>query len=366
MKRTVAVIGCGMIANCAHIPAFRRMPESFRLVAVCDVREQAARDTAAKFGIPAYYTDEERMLAEVRPQVVVICSPNGQHKAHVMLALRHGAHVLCEKPIATNYADAAEMYGYAKEQGLLLVACQCWRYIPERLAAKKAIDEGLVGPIYYGEMTHIRRRGIPTWGKFHIKEFSGGGAFLDIGVHVLDSALWLLGNPKVKSVSAVMHKVHTDETGSLASSGALTSAVSHARPFNPEEMDVESFSSGTVRFENGGSLAFKVAWAANMAEENTLRLSGTKGGVDTEKGVLYAGKKGETPLAVEPERFPDEAFYGHFYIVENLAAALDGREELMIRPEESINVSAVLEAAYRSAALGREVQMEEILNSATE
>lgn len=365
MKRTVALIGCGMIANCAHIPAFRRMAESFEIVAVCDLREDAARDTAAKYDIPAWYTDERAMLEAVHPEVVVVCSPNGQHKEHVMLALSHGAHVLCEKPIATTYADAAEMYGFAKERGLLLVACQCWRYIPERLAAKKAIDDGQIGPIYYGEMTHIRRRGIPTWGKFHIKEFSGGGAFLDIGVHVLDSALWLMGNPAVASVSAAMHKVHTNETGSLASSGALTAAVSHARPFDPEEMDVESFSSGTVRFQNGASLTFKVAWAANMAEENTLRLSGQKGGVDTEKGVLYAGKNGETPLAVEPERFPDEAFYGHFYIVENLAAALDGREELLIRPEESVNVCAVLEAAYRSAELGREVLMEEITGSAT-
>ena len=168
MKRTVALIGCGMIANCAHIPAFRRMADSFQLVAVCDLREDAARDTAAKFNIPAWYTSEVEMLEAEHPDVVVVCSPNGQHREHVMLALSHGAHVLCEKPIAVTYADAAEMYGFAKERGLLLVACQCWRYIPERLAAKKAIDEGQIGPIYYGEMTHIRRRGIPTWGKLHI------------------------------------------------------------------------------------------------------------------------------------------------------------------------------------------------------
>jgi len=359
MIRKVAVIGCGMIAGAAHIPAYQRLPESFRVEAVCDPREQAARETAERFHIPRRYTDPLRMLQEVKPDLVSVCSPNGLHKEHTLAALEAGAHVLCEKPVALTYRDAAEMYDAAARKGLLLEACQCWRYIPERMAARRLIEAGEMGDIYYAEMTHIRRRGIPTWGKFHIRSFSGGGAFADIGVHVLDSALWLMGNPRATAVSATMGKVHAEETGSLKGSGAF-GGVTHARPFDPKEMDVESFSCGTVRFDTGAALQFKVAWAANLAEENTLRLAGTGCGLDTEKGCVYRGEAETLPLATEPNRFPEEPFYGHFYLIENLAEALAGRAPLMVRPEETVQTAAVIEAAYRSAALGREVAMGEI------
>lgn len=355
----VAVIGCGMITGAAHIPAYQRLPDIFRVTAVCDQREAAARETAEKFRIPHWYTDPRRMLAEQKPDLVSVCSPNGLHKEHTLMALAAGAHVLCEKPAALTYGDAARMYAAAAERGLILTACQCWRYIPERLAARRLIEAGEMGDIYFAEMTHIRRRGIPTWGKFHIRSFSGGGAFADIGVHVLDSALWLMGNPRAAAVSAVMGKVHAEETGSLAGSGAF-GGVTHARPFDPAEMDVESFSCGTVRFENGAALQFKVAWAANQPEENTLRLAGVRCGLDTEKGCVYRGESGAEPLAAEPNRFPEEPFYGHFYLIENLAEALQGRAPLMVRPEETVQTAAVIEAAYRSAAQGREVTLKEI------
>ena len=182
MAFKVCIISCGMITNAAHIPAYRQFPEDYDIVAVSDINETAARETAERYGIPHYYTDAEKMLTEEKPDVVSVCVPNAFHKEYTMMALRHGANVLCEKPLAFRHSDAVEMFELAKEKGKVLMACQSMRFTPDRLAAKKFIEAGGMDEIYYGELSRIRRRGIPYWGTFHMKKISGGGAFVDIGI----------------------------------------------------------------------------------------------------------------------------------------------------------------------------------------
>ena len=357
----VAIISCGMIANSAHIPAYKAHADRYEIVAVCDINAALAEKTAKEHGIPHYYTDAEEMLKVHKPDVVSVCVPNMLHKQFTMLALSYGANVLCEKPLAFTYADAKEMFGFAAAQGKRLMACQSLRFLPERLDAYERVQRGEIGEVYYADMSRIRRRGIPTWGKFHLKAYSGGGALVDIGVHGLDSALWLMGNPAPVSVSAVMNKMHADEAaGSAAASGALKGGVS-SDGFDPDEMDVESFASGSVRFEDGKALSFKVAWAANLRDENNITLAGKNAGIDIESGKVYTDADGIADTAVTPNGFKNEPFFGHFCLVENFADVLDGKAALFIKPEETLNVTAVLEAAYLSAAEGREVRLAEIV-----
>ena len=127
------------------------------------------------------------MLEKEKPDLVSVCVPNCFHKEYTLMALNHGVNVLCEKPLAFTYADAKEMFDTAKKNGRLLMACQSMRFTPDRLAAKRFIDEGNLDEIYYAELSRVRRRGIPTWGTFHMKKISCGGAFVDIGVHMLDA-----------------------------------------------------------------------------------------------------------------------------------------------------------------------------------
>lgn len=354
MKNKVCIIGCGMIANSAHIPAYKAYSEDYDIVGIFDINEEFAKKTANEHGIPNVYTDAELMLKEQKPDVVSVCAPNMLHKQYTLLALKYGANVLCEKPIAFTYSDAFEMFEYAKKQGKVLMACQSLRFLPERLAAFKLKKD--MGEVYYAELSRIRRRGIPTWGKFHLKEFSGGGALVDIGVHGLDSAVWLMGNPKPVSVVASMSKIHSDEFGSAKSSGALKNNVT-TNSFDPDKMDVESFSSGTVKFENGATLSFKVAWAANLKEENNLVLAGKNFGIDIENKHIFSGSEDMFPLEVTPNGFNNEPFYGHFCLAENMANVLKGQAVPFIKPEETLNVTAILEAAYISAAEGREVEI---------
>ena len=343
----VCIISCGMIANSAHIPAYKMFDE-FQITGVFDISEKAARETAEKHNIPNWYTSCEEMLEKEKPDLVSVCVPNCFHKEYTILALNAGANVLCEKPLAVTEKDAIEMFDTAKKNGKTLMACQSMRFTPDRLAAKKAIDEGKLGDVYYGELSRTRRRGIPTWGTFHMNKISCGGALIDIGVHMIDAAVWLMGNPKIKSVYGTTMQNHKYELGSLKGSGAFTGEVSNARLFDPEEMDVEDFACGILDFENGSKLSFKVAWAANMEDTSDIRLIGKNAGVKLPSCEVYFGEDGNDKLEPIPLKY-DSAFPGHIYIIENFLHVLKGEAKPFVKPEESINVSKILELFYKSA-----------------
>ena len=354
----VCIISCGMITNSAHIPAYKQFPEDYEIVGVCDINETSARETAQRHNIPNYYTDAKQMLSELKPDVVSVCVPNAFHKEYTMMALESGANVLCEKPLAFKYSDAVEMFECAKRNNKVLMACQSMRFTPDRLAGKKYIDENGIGDIYYGELSRTRRRGIPTWGTFHMKKISCGGAFVDIGVHMLDALMWLIGNPKVKSVNASMGMNHKYEIGSLVGSGALSGRVDNARKFDPDEMDVEDFSCGMITFENGAKISFKVAWAMNALETAEIRLVGKDKGIYLPEGMVYSGENSEETLLAEDCPY-DSPFSGHFYIADNFRKVLKGEAEPIVKPEETMNVSRIIELVYKSAELKREVSADE-------
>lgn len=237
----VCIISCGMIANSAHIPAYRTFGDDFFISAVSDINENSARETAKRHGIPNFYVNAEEMLEKEKPDLVSVCVPNCFHKEYTITALNAKANVLCEKPLAFRLSDAKEMFDAAKRNGKILMACQSMRFTPDRLAAKEYIDENGLGNIYYGDFSRVRRRGIPYWGTFHMKKISCGGAFVDIGVHMLDALLWLMGNPEIESVNGTVMQNHKNELGSLTSSGALTGNVDSIRKFIPTKWTLRIF-----------------------------------------------------------------------------------------------------------------------------
>ena len=338
----VCIISCGMIANSAHIPAYRTFSDDFFISAVSDINENSARETAKRHGIPNFYVNAEEMLEKEKPDLVSVCVPNCFHKEYTITALNAKANVLCEKPLAFRLSDAKEMFDAAKRNGKILMACQSMRFTPDRLAAKEYIDENGLGNIYYGDFSRVRRRGIPYWGTFHMKKISCGGAFVDIGVHMLDALLWLMGNPEIDS---------------LTSSGALTGNVDSIRKFNPDEMDVEDFSCGTLKFKNGANVSFKVAWAANMPESSDIRLVGDRAGIDLPSGKIYFGEDGEEILKTEKLIY-NSPFAGHIYIADNLRKVIKGEAEPIVKPEETINTARIIEMFYKSAEIKREVYAE--------
>ena len=367
-KCKAVVISCGMIANKGHIPGYLYYKDRCEVAAVCDLDPETARQTARRFGIDAWYTDAEEMLAKERPDLVSVCVPNALHKSMTMLALSYGAHVLCEKPVALSYADAKEMYDEAQRTGKTLTACQVLRWYPEYWFAREMAEQGFLGDIYYTEFSIVRRRGIPKWGAFHKRSASGGGVFCDLGVHMVDAALWIMGGAKVKSVSGMtssyLAKNESEVLTSLKESGAPDGVFSQ-QVYRPEEFEVEEFAAGSMRLSNGGQMNFKTAWAVNLPPEYGMRLAGTKAGILLPEMKLL-GTMGRYQTDFEPHVFADEApfagevFPGHFHLIGNVLDHIQNGAELLIRPEQTLHVAAVIEAFYRSAQLQQEVEVAEI------
>ena len=357
----VCIIGCGMIAESAHLPAYRQFGDDFDVSAVFDVSAERAQRFALENNIKSFYTDADEMLKREKPDIVSVCVPNKFHKEYTLKSLWAGANVICEKPLAVKYSDAVEMYAAAEQNGKVLLPCQSMRFTPDRLSAKKYIDEIGIGELYYAEFSRIRRRGIPYWGSFHIKDISLGGALCDIGVHMLDALIWLTGKTEIKSVTGHTGQNHKYELGDAVSSGIFTGNISNLRKFDPEEMDVEDFASGSITLENGAVINFKAAWAANMPECTEMKILGRKAGIILPEGKVYTGKDEEITLNTEKLDY-DSPFAGHYYIIENMKNVLDGKASLAVTPAEAKSVSAIIEMFYISAREHRTVVFSEIDN----
>ena len=138
-------------------------------------------------------------------EAVDICTPNDVHSPASVAALNAGKHVFVEKPIARNAEEGQPMVEAARKSGKKLQIGQCIRFEAQAQALKRFVDAGAMGEVYYARAQATRRRGVPAWGAFIDKEKQGGGPLIDIGVHILDLTIWLMGHPKPTSVSAVSY-----------------------------------------------------------------------------------------------------------------------------------------------------------------
>jgi predicted dehydrogenase len=302
------------------------------------------------------------MLGELDLDIVSVCTPNAYHRGQSIAALQAGAHVLCEKPVATSYDDAVAMFDAAEAAGRILFVGQSSRFRNRSLAAKEITDSGKLGEIYFAETFYLRRRGVPQWGQFHMKEHSGGGPIYDLGVHAIDLLYWLMGNPKVQAVSGVTYtKLANRDEGlktSLADSGAFVGVLT-PRPYSHADYDVEDMAAGLIRLEGGASVAFKTSWAANVPKNHgSTMLLGTDGGLVMEPLTLVTNL-GSYQANVEAQVPADEhgPFSGHWGETEHFVRVIRGEQELVVKPEEVLNVMRTLDALYRSAAEGREISL---------
>jgi predicted dehydrogenase len=362
-KLKVAVIGTGMIANAAHIPAWKALKDDVEIVAVSDVFAERAENTARRSDIPHAYGDGHKMLQEMQPDIVSVCTPNCYHKEWTIAALEAGAHVLCEKPIAPGYTDAVEMFQAADRTGRILMVGQSLRFYANNMAAKDIADSGALGEVYYAETASLRRRGVPKWGMFHMKEHNAGGPIYDLGVHALDSLLWIMGNPKVVAVSGQVYtKLANQDEGlktSLADSGAPL-GVFDVRPYDYREFDVEDMAAGFLRLENGVTVSIKASWAANIPEGmGGTFILGTKGGLRLSP-LTYVSNMASYQVDVTPKvpADPNISFIGHYKETDHFVKVIRGEEELIIKREEVLNVIRALDGLYQSSAEGREIRLD--------
>lgn len=338
----VGVIGTGGIANAAHLPALTKQPD-VKILAVCDIKEEAMKNSAEKFGVPHQFADYNKLLEMPEIDAVHICTPNDTHMDPTVQALNAGKHVICEKPIGRNPAEAQKMVDAARRTGKKLMIAQCWRWNQDIACLKKFIDAGELGDIYMARVWALRRRGIPSWGVFINKEKQGGGPLIDIGVHILDATMYLMGHPKPIAASGKTYTNIGKEPGHFGGFGQ----------WDYKNYTVEDYAAGFVRLDNGASITIESSFAANIAEDafNTTLL-GTKGGACSSPLRIFGEQHGTltdmTPVKVSGVN-TYEAEVRAFY------DCLRDDTEVPVTGEQALNTVKILDAIYRSSDAGKEV-----------
>jgi predicted dehydrogenase len=307
--------------------------EDADLIAVCDVGKDRAQEAAEKYGIPNVFTDYEEVLKLDELDAISVCLPNAMHMPVTVAALEAGKHVLCEKPLAANANQAAKMVEAAEKSGKILAMSLNFRYQGKALTAKKLIEAGELGEIYYAKTAMLRNNAIPK-GWFHVKERSGGGPLLDLASHMLDVTWWLMGRPEPVSVSGA-----TFAKLGVAGKGMGTWGVG----YGDGPVDIEDLAVGLIRFKDGQSLFVEVSWVLHSPPAGYCHIFGTQGGV-----TVFPDLAVHKPSAQIPEMEPNKDRIREF--VRNV---LDGTEPLG-PGRDGLQVMRMLDAIYKSAETGKE------------
>lgn len=346
-KLRVGIIGVGGIATGAHIPGYRQILDRVELVACADVNEARARQVAEQHGFQQAYADYAVMLQKADLDAVSVCTPNKFHAPATIAALEAGCHVLCEKPPALAAREAEAMVAAAQKAGKVLSFGLHMRFTAEGQAARRFVDGGELGEVYAVRVNALRRRGIPGWGVFTNKELQGGGPLIDIGVHVLDLALYLMGYPQPTQVLGATYQ----KIGSRSGVGAMG-------PWDWKNFQVEDLAMGMIQFENGASLLLETSFAAEIEpmEEMSLRLSGTEGGLSLFPLKVFKETHG-TLLNIAPAWLP-RVDRPHTEEVKHFVNACLTGGEPMVKGHEAIRLQKILDSIYTSAESGKLVTVE--------
>ncbi len=342
-RMKMGVIGLGM--GRGHARGYHSH-EQAELVAICDMDEARLRDVQNELDVPRTYTDAEAMFEAEDLDAVSIAVPNKFHAPLTIAALQRGLHVLCEKPMAMTVAEAQEMNAAAAAAQRNLMINFSFRFTEAAYALKQQVEAGVVGDIYFGRSVWHRRRGMPRFGGwFGIKELSGGGPLIDLGVHRLDLALWLMGYPEPVAV-----------TGSTYDRIARPIAEREGKQF-----DVEDLACGLIKFANGATLILEASWALNQQdrEHMTTNLYGDRGGLvhrNVTGGYDFTAEiftdEGGDQFSKTLNWRSDTTPSSYHEFVDSL---LEQRPP-MATGEQGLKVMKILEGIYRSAASGHEVR----------
>jgi len=343
-KLRVAVVGLGM--GRAHAQAYHKCGDC-ELAALADLDKERLQDVGDELGVKTRYADAEEMFEKCDLDAVSIAVPNKLHCPLTLAALEQGLHVLCEKPMAMNVAQAEQMKSAADAAGKLLTINLSQRSDQSCQALKRQVEAGAIGSVYFGRTVWHRRRGIPGREWFGNKELAGGGPLIDLGVHRIDLALWLMGSPEPASVSGSLYDVIGKEQ-----------AKQRGESFSTEDM-----ACGMVKFKNGATLLVEASWALNIdkTEYMITELYGDKG------RVVQKNKNGTYEMTAELYTVEDGFFYtkqlDHVEmevpsLYEQFVASIVHNQPPAVTADEGIKVQKILDGLYESAATGTEVVYE--------
>lgn len=343
----VGLIGSGAIARDQHLPYWRELEAEGRveILGVCDLIKERRDVESGKCAQAKPYANYTRMLKEIDFDIIDVCTQNRVHAPATIAGLNAGAHVLVEKPMAMNTKECEAMIAAARTNKRKLMVAQHMRFEARAEKLKEVVESGAVGQIYTAETKWLRRRGIPGWGMFHLKKESLGGPLIDIGVHMMDLCVWLMGSPKPVAASGKVYRMFGDRADLFNADWGV--------PYKPREFDVEDYATALIRFEKGITMQMTVSWAANVHDEiEDMRILGDKGGIGINP-LGFFGADHSSLLHTTWDWLSDED--GHRREVRHFCECVEKDLPVMVKPEESLRIQKIIDAIYESSKKNREI-----------
>jgi len=345
----VGVIGVGGVAR-IHMPGWQAS-EHAKVVAGSDIDPAILQDWGQTHDVTSLSTDPADLFNNPDIDIIDVCVPNMYHAPLAIAALDAGKHVLCEKPLAPTPGEIRNMIRARDRSGRLLMTAQHFRFKGISQAMKKEIDTGVLGEIYHARSWLLRRNGLIPGPTFILKQHSGGGPCIDIGVHILDLTLWLMGNPEPVAVSGVARAALAHHEGAFSSWRNI--------PI-PPEFDVEDFAAAFVRFDNGATLILEVSWLLHHnapVEDAQVWLYGTEGGCHWPKGEFLQTNYATRQHYNRTLQLTQDVMEPHALECVEFARAVAEDLPSPVAAEQSLQVMTILDGIYRSQQAGREIQL---------
>jgi predicted dehydrogenase len=329
----IGLIGVGGAAQVSHIPALKKI-EDVELVALCDRDPEKVNRVAQKFQVPRSTNRLDDLLEDESIDAIDICTPNFLHAPMAIAALEAGKHVLCERPLARSAEEARQMVRAARKADRVLMCSLQHRFRADAALLRKFVEKGDLGDIFYSKAGWLRQR--TEWDSDEWRRQrreSGGGVVLDLGFQMLDLSLWVLGGPKVASVTASVHRQKKGE--------------------------VEDSATAFLRLETGATLTLELTWGLLMEKDFAyVNLFGSGGAALLNPFRLHKGMHGAlvnvTPNLDTLRNQYKQSIEGQ---IAHFADALRKGQRPVGDAEEILPVMELMDAIYRSADQGKEVKL---------
>jgi predicted dehydrogenase len=354
----VGVIGLGFAGNAA-LTGYKELAD-VDVVALAGLEADRLAELGKEHTIPYLYERWQDLLDRDDLDAVSVATPTHLHAPIAIAALEGGRHVLSEKPLARSGDEAQRITEAAIKAGRVLKVVFNHRQRGDVTVLKQHIDDGALGRIYYAKTHWMRRNGIPGLGSwFTNREMAGGGPLIDLGVHMLDMAMYLLGEPKVLSVSASTF-AELGPRGLGGSPWAKKVAVGSA-------YEVEDLATAYLRLDGGGVLALETSWATfrQSGDHFGVTLYGTDGGAEigvhnyaTEDTLRIYTDVGGAAAEIRPEV---RRGLGHRAVVRDFVETIRGGDWSAHVGRDGLARARIIDACYQSALEGREVPVLDLL-----
>jgi predicted dehydrogenase len=346
MSKTLKIgfVGAGGIAR--YQMSMLKKIDGVEIVGLADVNKSALDLAAKETNGAKVFSDWKELLAMPGLDAVSVCTPNKLHCEPTVLALKAGKHVLVEKPMAMNAAEAGKMCeAAARAKKILQIAFQ-WRFTPVAQMLRRQVHSGALGDVLYVRVQALRRRGIPNWGVFGRKELQGGGPMIDIGVHLLEMAHYVIGAPKPVSAAGSCYTY-------LGNKGSDT--MCPWPNWDYKTYSVEDLAVGFLKFETGATLVIESSFVAHIEKDvYGIQIMGTKGGATSDPPRIFTDANGYM-MNMEPTYMGQQD--GFDYKMRHFVECIRNGIKCQAPGEDGWMVQKMLDGIYRASDLGKEIKI---------